>query len=183
MRTKGKLENLKREKQRAEINILGLSEVRWKGQGYFRDEYRIIYSGGEKGQRGVAMILDRTIGERVSKIIQYSERLMLIRVKAEPLDLVLVQVYLPTSDSEDVEVEMLYEQIEELIKGEKATDQVIVMGDWNAVVGEGREGNVIGEFGLGKRNERGQELVNFCKRMKLVVTNTWFRHEKRRRYT
>jgi endonuclease/exonuclease/phosphatase family metal-dependent hydrolase len=184
MRTKGKLENLKREIQRAEINVLGLSEVRWKGQGDFMsDDYRIIYSGGEKGQRGVAMILDRTVGERVSKIIQYSERLMLIRVKAEPVDLVLVQVYMPTSDSEDVEVEMLYEQIEELIKGEKATDQVIVMGDWNAVVGEGREGNVIGEFGLGKRNERGQELVNFCKRMKLVVTNTWFRHEKRRRYT
>jgi endonuclease/exonuclease/phosphatase family metal-dependent hydrolase len=184
MCVKGKLENVKREMKRAEINILGLSEVRWKGQGDFMtDEYRIIYSGGEKGQRGVAMILDRTMGERVSKVIQYNDRLMLVRIKAEPVDLVLVQVYMPTSDSEDVEVEMMYEQIEELLKGEKATDQVIVMGDWNAVVGEGREGNVIGEFGLGRRNERGQELVNFCNRMKLVVTNTWFRHEKRRRYT
>ena len=45
---------------------------------------------------------------------------------------------MPTSDSEDEGIEMMYEQIEELIKGEKATDQVIVMGDWNAVVGEGR---------------------------------------------
>jgi hypothetical protein len=50
---KGKLENVKREIKRAEINILGLSQVRWKGQGDFMsDEYRIIYSGGEKGQRG-----------------------------------------------------------------------------------------------------------------------------------
>ena len=78
---------------------------------------------------------------------------------------------------------MMYEQIEELIKGEKATDQRIVMGDWNAVVGKGKDRNEIGKFGLGRRNERGQELINFCKRMKLVATNTWFMHEKRRRYT
>src|SRR5271163_4704401 len=57
------------------------------------------------------------------------------------------------------------------------------MGDWNAVVGEGREGKEIGGYGLGVRNERGQMLVDFCKRMDLVVTNTWFQQHKRRRYT
>ena len=66
---------------------------------------------------------------------------------------------------------------------EKATDQVIVMGDWNAVIGEGRDAREVGEFGLGKRNDRGQALIDFCKRSKLIVTNTWFQHEKRRRYT
>jgi hypothetical protein len=184
MGPRGKLENVKREMKRAEINILGMSEVRWKGVGEFTsDEYRIIYSGGETGHRGVAVILDRKFKDRVTKITQHSDRLILIRIKSEPVDVVLIQVYMPTSDAEDEEVESIYEQIEDLIKKEKATDQVIVLGDWNAVVGEGREGKVVGEFGLGKRNERGQELVNFCKRMKLAVTNTWFRHEKRRRYT
>ena len=97
--------------------------------------------------------------------------------------MILVQVYMPTSDADDEEIEQMYEQIEEMIKKEKATDQVIIMGDWNAVVGERREGDEIGDYGLGKRNERGQMLVDFCKMMKLVVTNTWFKHEKRRRYT
>jgi len=184
MQVKGKLENVKREMRRAEMNILGLSEVRWEGIGDFMsDEFRVIYSGGERGKRGVAVILDKVYGERISKVIQCNDRLMLVRIKAEPVDIVLVQVYMPTTDAEDEEIEEMYEKIEELVKGEKATDQVIIMGDWNAVVGEGREGKEIGEFGLGKRNERGQELVDFCKRMKLIATNTWYRHEKRRRYT
>jgi len=131
----------------------------------------------------VAVILDEMFSDRVTKIVQYSDRLILLRIKAEPVDLVIIQVYMPTSEAEEEEIELMYEQIEELIQKEKATDQVIILGDWNAVVGEGRDGNEIGEFGLGKRNERGQELVNFCKRLKLVVTNTWYRHERRRRYT
>ena len=99
------------------------------------------------------------------------------------MNLVLVQVYMPTTDAKDEEIERMYEQIGDLVKKEKATDQMIIMGDWNAVVGEGREGNIVGEYGLGRRNDRGQELVNFCKRLNLVVTNTWYKHQKRRRYT
>ena len=57
------------------------------------------------------------------------------------------------------------------------------MGDMNAVVGEGRNGKKVGDYGLGKRNERGQALVKFCKQSKMVVTNTWFQHEKRGTYT
>ena len=54
------------------------------------------------------------------------------------------------------------------------------MRDWNAVVGEGRDGREVEEFGLGKRNDRGQALIDFCKRSKLIVTHTWFQHERRK---
>ena len=147
------------------------------------DEYRVIHFGGEKGQRGVAVMLDRMFSDRVTKVVQHSDRLILVRIKADPVDLVVVQVYMPTSDAEDEETKIMYEQIEEMVKKEKATDQAKILGDCNAVVGEGKDGKEVGEFGLGKRNERGQELINFCKRLKLVVTNTWYRHEKTRRYT
>ena len=53
----------------------------------------------------------------------------------------------------------------------------------NAVVGEGKEDRVVGKFGLGKRNDRGERLIEFCKRQNLVITNTWFEQEKRRRFT
>ena len=48
---------------------------------------------------------------------------------------------------------------------------------------EGREGEEVGNFGLGNRNERGQMLIDFCKRNNMLVTNTWFKHHKRRIYT
>ena len=90
---------------------------------------------------------------------------------------------MPTTDHGDEEIEKFYDQLEEILRRQKGTDYVVVMGDMNAVVGEGREGSVVEEFGLGKRNERGERLIEFCNSNKMMVTNTWFQQEKRRRYT
>src|SRR6478609_9107741 len=57
------------------------------------------------------------------------------------------------------------------------------MGDFNAVVGEGKEDRVLGKFGLGKRNDRGERLIEFGKGQNLVITNSWFEQDKSRRYT
>ena len=184
MKVVGKLENIKVEMRRRELNVLGLGEVRWESEGDFEsDEFRVIHSGSTGGQKGVALILDKEFGKRVKKIVNHSDRLLLVRVEADPVDIVLLQVYMPTSAEKDEEIESMYEQIEGLIRQGKATDNVIILGDWNAVVGEGREDGVVGDFGLGTRNARGQILVDFCKRLNMVVTNTWFEHDKRRRYT
>src|SRR6476619_642208 len=107
---------------------------------------------------------------------------MVVKVKADPVDMVIVQAYLPTTDCEDEEVEKLYDQLEEILGKQKGTDNVIVMGDFNAVVGEGKEDRVVRKFGLEKRNDRGERLIEFCKSQNLVMTNTWFEQEKRRRY-
>ena len=52
------------------------------------------------------------------------------------------------------------------------------MLDWNAVVGEEEDGSVIGKYGLGRKNERGERLIEFCKKNKLVATNTCFQQPK-----
>src|SRR6476469_11239951 len=108
---------------------------------------------------------------------------MVVKVKADPVNMVIVQAYLPTTDYEDEQVEKLYDQLEKISGKQKGTDNVIVMGDFNAVVGEGKEDGVVGKFGLGKRNDRGERLIEFCKSQNLVITNTWFEQEKSRRYT
>ena len=187
----GKLENVKIEMKENGLSVLGLSEVRWRKENeeeeergdFMSDDVRVIYSGGEECQRGVAVLLDKEWAKRVIGVEKRSDRLLMVKLKGEPRDIVIIQVYMPTSDHEDEEVEKMYEQIEELVDKQKGTDCVVVMGDWNAVVGEGRDGAEVGQFGLGTRNDRGERLVEFCRSKKMVVSNTWFEQEKRRRYT
>ena len=180
----GKLENVQQEMMKNGINILGLSEVRWKEVGDFMsNNIRVIYAGGNESQRGVAVLLDNETAKRVTTVVQHSDRLILVKIQAEPVDIVIIQVYMPTSTHSDEEVEDVYEQLEELMAAQKGSDYLVVMGDWNAIVGEGREENEIGQYGLGSRNDRGEKLVEFCRQKKLTAANTWFKHEKRRRYT
>jgi len=184
MNEKGKLENIKKEMQRNNINVLGLSEVRWMGsEDRMSGEYRIIHSGGKEKQRGVAIILDKELARVVIDKETVSDRMMMIKIETIPVHTVIIQVYMPTSVSEDEEIEKVYEQLEELLDKQKGRDNVLILGDWNAVVGEGREGKVLGKFGLGYRNERGEKLIGFCERRNLVITNTWFKQPYRRRYT
>src|SRR3989441_12913491 len=65
----------------------------------------------------------------------------------------------------------------------KGRECVIVMGDFNGKVGENREEDTIGPFGVGVRNDNGERLANFCKTHNLFVTNTWFQHRKSEQHT
>ena len=147
----GRLEEVKREMKRNGLSILGISEVRWKGQKEFvSDGVRVISSGGEECERGVAFILDQEVARRLIEIKQCSDRLIMIKVSATPIDMVIIQVYMPTSDHADEEIEEMYEQIEKLINGVKGNTNLIVMGDFNASVGEGNDEKVTDKFSLRK---------------------------------
>ena len=65
----------------------------------------------------------------------------------------------------------------------KTAEMKIVMGDFNAKIGEGRQNQTMGPHGLGTRNERGDALVEWCGEKELIVTNTWFKQHKRRLFT
>ena len=181
----GKLENMKREMARMNINILGVCETRWTDEGdYYSDGYRVLHGGGSEHRNGVAVILDKRTAASVVKVSYEGDRLMLVKLRGKPTDIVIIQVYMPTSEHKEEEVEDMYEKIEELLDRETVgRDYVVVMGDWNAVVGEGKEDNIVEHYGLGNRNERGEKLVDFCRRRQLYIANTWFCQDRRRRYT
>ena len=180
----GKLSNVIKEVRRMNISILGVAETRWTGSGKLvSDNMTIIYSGGEKHEGGVAFIL----GEKISRcMIGYwavSPRVLLLKIRARPFDMAIIQVYAPTSDHSDEEVEEFYEELDKARKACKAQEVLIVMGDLNAKVGRGKEEQVVGPYGLGERNMRGDRWVEWCTENGLTIMNTWFYNHPRRLWT
>ena len=105
----GKLENIKREMRRNKLDILGLSEMRWKEGGDFEsEEFRVCFAGGKESQRGVAIILDKEMAKRVPKVDMVSDRIISVKIQADPVDLMIIQVYMPTSAHDDDEVDVKY---------------------------------------------------------------------------
>ncbi|VVC30385.1 Endonuclease/exonuclease/phosphatase,Reverse transcriptase domain [Cinara cedri] len=183
----GKLENLKIEMARMKMDILGLSEMRWPRAGdLWSGEYRLIHTGtaeNNPGIGGVGIIMSKAIGKKVKGFVQYNERIILVKIETKLKDTIIVQVYMPTSNSSERELEEVYEGIEKVIEKVKGDENLIIMGDWNAVVGEESLGRIIGNYGLGNRNERGDRLIDFFSNHELLITNTYFKHHPRRRYT
>jgi hypothetical protein len=112
----GKLKNLKKEIQKKAVSVLGVGEVRWKGQGEIRSNYTVYYSGGDRAERGVEIVVHKSIVKSVVKKGVYSDRNIAVKLKAEPVSILIVQVYMPTSEYEDDEVEELYDIIEEILE-------------------------------------------------------------------
>jgi exonuclease III len=159
--------------------------VRWKGQGKIRSgDYTVYYSGGERAEKGVAIVVHKSVVRSVAKKIVYDDRIIAIKLQAEPINILMIQVYMPTSEHEDDEDEELYGVIKEILEEYgKGNTKTIIMWDWNSVVGDEPYRNIVGPHGLGRNNHRGQMLINCCERNGLSVTNTRFRKPKRRLYT
>ena len=92
----------------------------------------------------------------------------------------VIQVYAPTSNAEEAEVEWFYEDLQDLLELTRKKDVLFILGDWNAKVGSQEISRVTGKFGLGVQNEAGQRLTEFCQQNALVITNTLFQLYKRR---
>ena len=92
-----------------------------------------------------------------------------------------MQVYAPTSNAEEAEVEWFYEDLQDILELTPKKDVLFIIGDWNAKVGS--QETPGGKFGLGIRNEAGQRLTEFCQENALVIANTLFQQHKRRFYT
>ena len=120
----------------------------------------------------------------VVKKIVCNDRIIAIKLKAEPVSILIMKVYMATSEYGDDEVEKLYDTIEKILEeDEKGDTNSIVLGDWNSVDDEESYRNIVGSHGLGRRNHKCQMLIDFCERNGLIVTNTWFKKPKRRLYT
>ena len=106
-----------------------------------------------------------------------------VHFQGKPFSIIVIQVYVPTSNAEEAEVEWFYEYLQDLLELTAKKDVLFIIGDWNAKVESQETPGVTGKFGLGVQNEAGQRLTEFCQENTLVIANTLFQQHKRRLYT
>ena len=106
-----------------------------------------------------------------------------VHFQDKPFNITLIQVYAPTSNTKEAEVEWFYEDLQDLLELTPKIDVFFIIGDWNAKVGSQEISGVTGKFGLGVQNEADQKLMEFCQENTPVIANTLFQQNKRRRYT
>ena len=112
-----------------------------------------------------------------------NDRMISVRFQGKPFNITVIQVYAPSSNTEEAEVEQFYENLQDLRELTPKKDVLFVIGDWNAKVGSRETPGVTGKFGFGVQNEAGQRLTEFCQGNALVIANTLFQQHKRRLYT
>ena len=106
-----------------------------------------------------------------------------VRFQGKPFNITVIQVYAPTNNTEEAEVEQFYEDLQDLLELTPKKYVLFITGDWNAKVGSQETPGVTGKFGLGLWNEAGQRLIEFSQEKALVIINTLFQQHKRRLYT
>ena len=112
-----------------------------------------------------------------------NDRMISVHFQGKPFNITVIQVYAPSSNVEEAEVEWVYADLQDLLELTPKKDVLFIIGDWNAKVGSQETPGVTGKFGLGVQNEAGQRLIAFCQRNTLVIANTLFQQQKRRFHT
>ena len=101
-----------------------------------------------------------------------------VRFQGKLFNIMVIQVYAPTSNAEEAEVEQFYEDLQDLLELTPKRDILFIIGDWNVKVGSQETPGVTGKFGLGMRNEAGQRVIEFRQENALVIANTLFQQHK-----
>ena len=127
----GKLEVVKQEMARVNIDILGISELKWIGMGEFNsDDHYIYYCRQESLRRnGVAIMVNKRVRNAVLGCNLKNNRMISVYFQGEPFNIMVIQVYAPTSNAEEAEVEQFYEDLQDLLELTPKRDVLFIIGD------------------------------------------------------
>ena len=183
-----RLAELEEELKAIKRNIIGLSETRRHGENMQKlASGNILYTRGHdaKSQAGVGFIVHKDIATNILEFRSASERVAMLVVKINSkYSVKIIQVYAPTSAYDDEIVEEMYDEINTLMDAVK-THYTMVIGDFNAKIGTRKTGdsNIMGMYGIGERNERGERLIEFATSRKLYIANSKFPKKSSRKWT
>ena len=135
--SQGKLEVVKQEVARVIIEILRISVLKWTRMNEFNSSgEHYIYCGQESLRRnGKALIVNERVRNAVLGCNLKNDRMISVYVQGKPFNITAIQVYAPTSNAEEAEVERFYEDLQDLLELTPKKDVLFIIGDWNAKVG------------------------------------------------
>ena len=133
----GKLEVVKEEMASVNIDILGISELKWTGMGEFNSDGHYIYNRGQESLRrnGVAITVKKRIQNALLGCNLINDRMISVCFQGKPFIITVIQVYAPTSNAKEAEVEQFCEDLKDLLELTCKKDVIFIIGDWNAKVG------------------------------------------------
>ena len=114
----GKLEVVRQEMARVNIDIFGISNLKWTGMGEFNLDYHFIYYCGQESLRrnGVAIIVNKRVQNAVLGCNLKNDRMISVCFQGKPFNITVIQAYIPTSNAEEAEVEWFYEDLQDLLE-------------------------------------------------------------------
>ena len=184
----GKEVELNDEMKKLNIKMLGITETKKKGVGIQKlDGSTLIYSGVDKKERakaGVAMIIADELFEQADYNF-INERLIEVNVELKDKNIKVITAYGPNEDASKEEKEDFLNQLQLAVENVKPNQEVMILGDLNARVGNKGDANfnVIGKEGEIAETENGEKLIEFCIRNKLKIANTFFKHKDIHKWT
>ena len=133
----GKFEVVKQEMARVNIDILGISELKWTGMDEFNsDDHHISYCGQKSLRKnGVAIIVKKRVQNAVLGCNLKNDRMISVHFQGKSFKITVIQVYAPTSNAEEAEAKWFYEDLQDLLELKPKKDVLFIIGDWNAKVG------------------------------------------------
>ena len=183
----GKLEVIKQDVARVNIDILGSSDLKWTGMGEFKSENCFIYYCGQESLRrnAVAIIVNIRVQNAVLGCHLKIDRMISVHFQGKPFNIRAIQVYGLTSNAEEAEAEVhrFYENLQDLLQLTHKKYVFVIRGDWNVKVESQEIPGITGKFVLEVQNKAEQRLIEFCQETALVIENTHFQQQKRRIYT
>lgn len=183
----GKVQEVAIELKRYKVDIAGLQEIRWSGEGKIdKGEYEIWYAGEKKqGYGGTAFLVQDKLKKKILQFKAINGRLSYIRVKFEPNNLSVINVYAPTEQANEEIKQEFYNELEKLYDEVPKRDTLIILGDFNAQVGRETCYREIANIHTIHEvtNENGEMLCNFATATNMFIMSTKFRHKKNHKIT
>ena len=148
--------------------------MNWNGE-FNSDDHYIYYCEQESLRRnGVAIIVNKRVRNAILGCNLKNDRMISVCLQGKPFNITVIQVYAPTNNAEEAEIERFYEDLQDLLELTLQKYVLFIIGDWNVKVGNQETPGVTGKFGLGVQNEAEKKLTEFCQENTLVIATTLF---------